>query len=129
MSKIIMTICMALAVGLPFSTTYAQSTNAPTSKAPPPEVRDVAAKPSAYQGKLSLTGVVGIVTPEKGFVLVDLKEYEEEGFGCLATDEPTKISVRWTGAAPKVKDKVRVEGQLAKEKKGYAFTAEKVEKQ
>jgi hypothetical protein len=60
---------------------------------------------------------------------VDRNEYEAEGFGCLTTDEPTKLSIRWTGDAPKVKDKLRVEGKLVKEKKGYAFIAEKVTKQ
>lgn len=129
MKKIITTVALALVAAIPLATAVAQSTNSPVSKTPSPEVRDVASKPSAHVGHLALTGVVGIVTPEKGFVLVDTKEYQNEGFGCLATDEPTKISVGWTGAVPKVKDKVRVEGQLTKEKKGYVFTAEKVEKQ
>ena len=92
-------------------------------------MRDVAAKPEAHLGHLAFSGVIGIVTPEKGFVLVDNKEYAAEGFGCLTKDEPTKISVRWTGASPKVKDKVLVEGQLTKEKQGYVFTAEKVTQQ
>ena len=92
------------------------------------EVRDVAANPSEHIGRLTLSGVVGIITPEKGFVLVDMREYQE-GFGCLTTNEPTKISIQWMGEAPKVKDKVRVEGQLVKEKQGYMFTAEKVTKQ
>lgn len=129
MNKNIITIGLAFAVAMPLSIGFAQSTNAPSSKPPSPAVRDVAAHPSAHVGQLALTGVVGIVTPEKGFVLVDMEEYQEEGFGCLATDEPTKISVQWTGAAPKVKDKVRVDGKLVKEKNGYAFIAEKVEKQ
>lgn len=129
MNKIIITIGLAFAVAMPLSIAYAQPTNAPSSKPPSPAVRDVAAHPSAHVGQLALTGVVGIVTPEKGFVLVDMKEYQEEGFGCLTTDEPTKISVQWTGAAPKVKDKVRVDGKLVKEKKGYAFIAENVSQQ
>jgi hypothetical protein len=129
MKTIIVTLGLALAAALPVSTTLAQSTNSPSAKTPAPEVRDVASKPSAYLGPLTLNGVVGIVTPKKGFVLVDLKEFQEEGFGCLASDEPTKISVGWTGTAPKVKDKVRIEGKLVREKKGYKFTAEKVEKQ
>lgn len=130
MKNVIIIIGLALAIAAPLST-LAQSTNSTNSVAasPSPEVRDVAANPSAHLGHLTLFGVVGIVTPEKGFVLVDMKEYQNEGFGCLTTDEPTKISVRWTGAAPKVKDKLRVDGQLAKEKKGDVFTAEKVKQQ
>ena len=129
MKKAIIALGPTFAIAMLLSTMHAQSTNAPSSASTPgPEVRDVAANPSAHVGHLVLTGVIGIVTAEKGFVLVDMKEYQEEGFGCLATDEPTKISVQWKGAAFKVKDKVRVEGTLSKEKKGYAFTAEKVEK-
>lgn len=96
------------------------------SKVPSPPVRDVAADPAAHLGRLALDGVVGIVTPGKGFVLVDMKEYREEGFACLSTDEPTKITVQWTGAAPKVKAKVRVVGKLVKGKEGYAFIADRV---
>lgn len=123
MKKIIITLGIALAITLPL---LAQSTNSPSTKTPSPEVRDVASKPSAYLGSLTLTGVVGIVTKGKGFVLVDMKEYEGCGLSCLADNEPTKVSVLWKGEAPKVKDKVRVDGKLVKEKKGYTFTAEKV---
>lgn len=129
MNKIILTIGLAFAIAVPFSSAFAQSTNASSSKLPSPAVREVAAHPAAHLGQLALTGVVGIVNPGKGFVLVDMKEYQNEGFNCLATDEPTKISVRWTGTAPKVREKVRVQGRLAKGKTGYAFTAEKVQKQ
>jgi hypothetical protein len=127
MKQIIVTLGLAFAIAMP--SLFAQSTNSPSTKTPSPEVRDVASNPSAHMGDLALTGVVGIVTPGKGFVFVDMKEYQAEGFGCLASDEPTKISVVWKGAAPKVKDKVRVAGKLEKGKNGYAFTAEKVEKQ
>jgi len=103
--------------------------NAPAVVAASPEVREVAANPSAHLGRLTLSGVVGIVAPQKGFVLVDRKEYQGEGLACLNTDEPTKVSVQWSGAPPKVKDTVQVQGQLAKGAKGYEFTAEKVVKQ
>lgn len=96
------------------------------AEAPSPSVRDVATDPAAHLGHLALAGVVGIVTPRKGFVLVDLKEYREEGFACLTTDEPTKIAVQWTGAAPKVRERVQVDGKLVKGRKGYAFIADKV---
>ncbi len=107
----------------------ASAADSQSSKVPSPPVRDVAAHPAAHVGRLALTGVVGIVTPGKGFVLMDLKEYQEEGFACLATDEPIKIAVQWTGAAPKVREKVQVDGKLVKEQKGYAFIAEKVSQQ
>lgn len=105
--------------------------SAPSAAAPSVRdvsVREVATSPSAHLGHLTFSGVVGIVTPKKGFVLIDMREYQGEGFGCLTNDEPTKISVRWPGLAPKVKDAVRVDGELTKEKNGYAFTANKVGK-
>lgn len=129
MKKIMITLGLAFAFAAPTFAAVAHPSHSTSSKRLSPPVRDVAAHPSAYLGRLTLTGVVGIVSPGKGFVLVDMKEYREEGFNCLATREPTKISVRWKGAAPKVREKVRVEGQLAKKKAGYAFTAKKVRKQ
>ena len=62
-----------------------------------PGVRDVAATPAAYVGKLTLSGVVGVVTPGKGFVLVDSWEYQAEGFNCLNTAELIKVPVVWPG--------------------------------
>ena len=94
-----------------------------------PTVRAVASHPAQYLGRLVLTGVVGIVTPGKGFIMVDMREYRREGFACLAKDEPTKIPVQWKGAAPKIKQTVCVEGTLVKGRKGYAFIAKKVTKQ
>ena len=93
---------------------------------PSPEVRDVAANPAAHLGRLSLSGVVGIATPHKGFVLVDMREYQGEGLACLTTPERTKIPVAWSGTAPKVKQAVRVTGTLAKTAKGYTFTGDEV---
>ena len=94
--------------------------------APSPAVRDVAGNPAAHLGRLSLVGVVGIATPHKGFVLVDMQEYQGEGLACLTTPEKTKMPVVWLGAAPKVKQTVRVDGTLTKTARGYAFTADKV---
>lgn len=102
--------------------------NASAVAASSPEVSEVAGNPSAYLGRLTLSGVVGIVNSQKGFVLVDTKEYRGEGFACLNTDEPTKISVLWPGTAPKVKETVQVDGQLVKGANGYSFTANKVTK-
>lgn len=93
---------------------------------PRPPVRAVAQNPGAHLGQLSLGGVVGIVTPGKGFVLVDMAEYREEGLSCLTTSEKTKIPVVWRGSVPKIKQTVIVDGTLAKTTDGYVFTASKV---
>ena len=98
----------------------------PAAVAPSPEVRAVAAHPAAHLGRLSLSGVVGIVTPHKGFVLLDTGEYQREGLSSLAEQEKNRIPVLWSGRAPKVKEAVRVEGTLAKTVKGYVFTASRV---
>ena len=90
------------------------------------EVRNVAANPSAHLGRLTLSGVVGIVTPHKGFILMDTLEYQREGLACVTNAEKTKIPVVWSGAAPKVKQAVHVDGTLAKTAKGYSFTATQV---
>ena len=94
--------------------------------APSPSVRAVAHDPAAHLGNLTLEGVVGIVTPQKGFVLVDMDEYRAEGLSCLTTAEKTKMPVAWKGPAPEVKETVHVEGTLAKSADGYVFTASKV---
>lgn len=100
---------------------------APSAKGiPVSEVRAVASNPSAHLGHVVLTGYVGISTPSKGFVIVDNTEYRNEGLACLTVPEPTKLPVIWHGAAPKVKDAVRVDGTLAKTAKGWAFTATRV---
>ena len=78
---------------------------------------------------VTLVGVVGTVNANKGFVVVDTREYAECGLTCLLEAGTKKIPVRWAGVAPQVKDKVRIEGQLTKEAKGFALVAAKVAKQ
>lgn len=104
--------------------TTAQMTQ-PTSLA----VNDLAASPGAHLGPVALVGVVGTVDANKGFVVVDSREYAECGLTCLLEAGTKKIPVRWTGIAPQIKDKVRIEGQLTKEAKGFALVAVKVAKQ
>lgn len=98
----------------------------PAAAAPSPAVSDVAAHPAANLGRLTLSGVAGIVTPHKGFVLLDMDEYQREGLSALTEQEKNRIPVAWSGQAPKVKEAVRVDGTLAKTAKGYVFTASRV---
>lgn len=98
----------------------------PAAAAASPTVSDVAAHPAAHLGRLVLSGVAGIVTPHKGFVLLDMGEYQREGLSAMAEQEKNRIPVLWSGRAPKVKEAVRVEGTLAKTAKGYVFTASRV---
>lgn len=125
-------LIFAIAMFFPLSTMLPAGvvfSSVPPATAPRfPTVRAVASHPAQYLGRLVLTGVVGIVTPGKGFIMVDMREYRREGFACLAKDEPTKIPVQWKGAAPIIKQIVRVDGTLVKGKKGYAFIAKRVTK-
>ena len=98
----------------------------PVAAVTSPAVRDLAVHPAAHLGRLSLSGVVGIATPGKGFVLIDMREYREEGLACLTNREKTKIPVVWSGTAPKVRQAVRIDGTLAKTATGYVFTAAEV---
>ena len=104
-------------------------TTASAAASAPLAVNDLAASPGAHLGPVALVGVVGTVDANKGFVVVDTREYAECGLTCLTEAGTKKIPVRWAGAAPQVKDKVRIEGQLTKEVKGFALVAATVAKQ
>ena len=111
----------------------AATTAAPIRKAAAPTaplaVNDLAASPATHLGSVVLVGVVGTVNANKGFVVVDTREFAECGLTCLTEAGTKKIPVRWPGAAPAVKDKVRIDGQLTKDAKGFTLIAEKVAKQ
>lgn len=91
-------------------------------------VNDLAATPDAHLGHVGLVGVVATVKQKQGFVLIDSREYKECGLSCLTESGTKKIPVRWSGAAPKVKDTVRVDGTLTKAAKGLTLSAQKVAK-
>jgi hypothetical protein len=97
--------------------------------AKPLSVNQLAAKPEAYAGKLAVIGRVATATPGKGFTLVDSGNCATCTTDCLTDKGTKKIPFLWVGAAPVVKEVVRVDGALAKTAKGYTFTAERVTKQ
>lgn len=92
-------------------------------------VNQLAAKPDAFVGKVVVIGRVAAATPGKGFTLIDSVNCATCTTECLTDKTTKKIPFLWNGAAPVVKDVVRVEGVLAKTAKGYTFTAERVAKQ
>jgi hypothetical protein len=91
-------------------------------------VGELASKPAAHIGRATVVGIVATTAPGKSFLLLDSDEYRKCGLTCLTTEPGNKISVRWSGAAPKVEQSVRVDGVLAKTAQGFAFTAHKVGK-
>lgn len=92
-------------------------------------VNQLAAKPDAFIGKVAVVGRVAAATPGKGFTLIDSVKCATCTAECLTDKATKKIPFLWSGAAPVVKEVVRVDGILAKTAKGYAFTAERVAKQ
>ena len=92
-------------------------------------VNQLAAKPDAFIGKVSVVGRVAAATPGKGFTLIDSVNCATCTSECLTDKATKKIPFLWSGAAPDVKGVVKVDGTLAKTSKGYTFAAEQVTKQ
>lgn len=92
-------------------------------------INQLAAKPDNYAGKVAVVGRVAAVKPGKGFTLIDSVNCATCTKDCLTDKTTKKIPFLWSGAAPVVKDIIRVDGTLAKTAKGYIFTAERVVKQ
>lgn len=116
-----------LAQVAPVAATSAETVATKTKAKKPLDVNVVAGKPAAHIGKISVVGVVATSKAKEGFLLLDSVEYKKCAFTCL--NEPgNKIPVRWSGASPKIKDTVLVEGTLVKTDKGFTFTAQKVSK-
>jgi hypothetical protein len=89
-------------------------------------VNDLAGKPGEHLGRVQLVGVVAAVSPGKGFVLVDKREYADCGLSCLAEPGTKKIPVRWIGDAPKVEQTIRVAGILSRSEQGLSFVAQEI---
>jgi hypothetical protein len=92
-------------------------------------VNQLAAKPDAFVGKVTVVGRVAAVTPGKGFTLIDSANCSTCTTECLTDKNTKKIPFLWGGAAPVVKGVVQVQGTLAKTARGFAFTAENVTRQ
>jgi hypothetical protein len=89
-------------------------------------VNELAEKPGDHLGRVQLVGVVAVVLPGKGFVLVDRREYADCGLTCLAEPRTNKIPVRWSGDAPKLEESIRVAGILSQSKEGLSFVAQEI---
>jgi hypothetical protein len=120
--KLILVITVFAAVT---ASAYAAEPNAPAA-GKPLTIDELAANPAAHTGPVSVVGVVGIVNPGKGFVMVDSKEFEECGLSCLTEPGTNKIPFVWTGAPLQVKQTVLVDGILEKTAKGFSIRAKKV---
>jgi hypothetical protein len=77
------------------ATAYAAEPSTSTA-GKPLTVDELATNPAAHTGRVSVVGVVGIVNPGKGFVLIDSKEFEKCGLSCLTERGTNKIPFVWT---------------------------------
>jgi len=87
-------------------------------------VNDIQADPSAYQGTITINGVVAVLSKQdtKIFAIIETSEAKLcKQTGCARFYLP----VRYEGGIPKVWDEVNVTGSLAE--KGRIFVATKVE--
>ena len=113
---------IAIIVSLGLTTLAQAQQTTPKSGA----VHEVAANPKQYLGNVALSGVVAAVTPGKGFILVDQREYDACGISCLYERGTAKVPVQWTGDAPMMEAHLRVEGILSESGKGLSFVGKKI---
>lgn len=95
----------------------------------PLTVTELAAKPDAHIGKVTVIGRVAAVTPGKGFTLIDSVNCATCTTGCLPDKSTKKLPFVWAGAAPVLKEVVVVQGSLSTTAKGFAFTVDNVKRQ
>lgn len=87
-------------------------------------VNQVGADPLAYNGTITVTGIMaGVSNSDPSiFGIFDIKELQCTTANC----NKLYVPVRHQGAMPKLGDEVRVTGSFMKIAQGVVFTAEKV---
>lgn len=88
------------------------------------QVNQVAAKPSAYSGTITVTGIMAGISPQDPsvFGIFDLKELKCKTPNC----DKLYLPVKYQGAMPKPGDEVRVNGSFMQVSGSYFFSATKV---
>lgn len=87
-------------------------------------VNQVGADPLAYNGTITVTGIMaGVSNNDPGiFGIYDIKELQCTTPNC----NKLYVPVRYQGAMPKIGDEVRITGSFSKVQQGVVFTAEKL---
>jgi hypothetical protein len=118
MKKIVF-IAIALAVGIVLS--YALFFRGDANWL---QVNQVASDPSAYSGKIAVTGIMGAVAQHDPsvFGIFDLKELQCTTPNC----NKILLPVKYQGAMPKLGDEVQVSGSFTLVSGSYIFTATNV---
>jgi hypothetical protein len=82
---------------------------------------------SKYQGPVLIEGIVSGVYPKHQMVaLIDKNEFKACGVTCTTTCSRLTLPIRWTGPMPRVKETVRVTGQVQQVKQKLIFVASKL---
>ena len=118
MKKIVF-IVIALAVGFILSYALFFRGNAGTL-----QVNQVASDPSAYSGTITVTGIMGGVSPQDPsvFGIFDLKELQCKAPNC----NKIYLPVKYQGTMPKPGDEVQVSGSFTPISGSYIFSASNV---
>jgi hypothetical protein len=87
-------------------------------------VNQVGADPLAYNGTITVTGIMaGVSNSDPSiFGIYDIKELQCTTANC----NKLYVPVRHQGAMPQVGDEVRITGSFSKVAQGVVFTAEKI---
>lgn len=95
-----------------------------STDAKPLSVSDVAADPSAFNGTITITGVMGGISEldKSVFGIMDVKELQCKSQNC----NKVFIPIKFQGQMPALGDEVRVDGSFVKVGDGYLFAANKV---
>jgi hypothetical protein len=88
------------------------------------QVNQVAADPSAYNGKVTVTGIMAGTSPQDPnvFGIFDLKELQCTTPNC----NKIYLPVKHQGTIPKPGDEVRISGSFVSTNGGYLFSASNV---
>lgn len=88
------------------------------------QVNQVGADPSAYSGKITVTGIMAGISQQDPsiFGMFDRKELQCNTPNC----NKIYLPVRYQGAMPKPGDEVRVSGSFMETDGGFLFTASNV---
>lgn len=95
-----------------------------STDAKPLSVSDVASDPSAFNGTITITGVMGGISEldKSVFGIMDVKELQCKSQNC----NKVFIPIKFQGQMPMLGDEVRVDGSFVKVGDGYLFSAKKI---
>jgi len=94
------------------------------SEAPAFQVNDVVSDPGAFNGSLSVVGIVNAYAQSDATLvgIMDKKELQCTTPGC----SKILLAVRVEGTRPAIGDEVKVSGTFVRESWGYVLNAEKI---